>query len=352
MDTKENRRKHKRHPASWKIALVLNKSDGKPIILHTQTIDLSLGGVAIVSEHGDLKGKVVSVLLAYPPRDGAEKPKIVKARARVVSSAQEPRSGYRLGMNFIQWPEDGPETLAQLLSSMDGGTLQPAPTAPAPATEGFSAGAASRLARLKELAQSKLAEKDRPDAQAEIDERVSEALQRVHQYLKDLVEQLNVVQPGYKGYSIVGVPDFNGLTWQAGRVDFRAREISPIKKLYERVTLIFRLTGKKEIRVALHSPASDKLKQTLTEYKIQFTTELTRNDPRTTFVFPCEVNASALLEGDFQRGQIVLRMSNVERFGMLEHRLSPTAITEQALEEFAGFLMGENHRIDQLLRSG
>ncbi len=358
MDKTNNRRKSHRHPANWKVAVVLDKLDGKPAILHTQTLDLSLGGVAIVSEHGDLTGTVVTVLLAHAPGQGGENPKIMKARARVVSSAQAlTQSSYRLGLNFIQWTDDGLEMFADILSAIEVSRLRAAAGAAAPAAPAEAAppAAGSRLARLKELAQAKLSEKKEPETQEQVNDRVSEALKRVFQYLKELAEQLNVVQPACAGYTIVGVPEFTGLAWESGRADFRTRELSPAKRLYERVTLNFRLSGKKQIRIALDSPArTDRLKQVLAENKIEFTTQETRNDrghlERTTFVFPCEVTANVLLEGNFETGRILLRMVNVERFGILEHRLAPEAFTEEALEELAGFILGENRRIDLLLQ--
>jgi hypothetical protein len=61
----------------------------KPVV-HTQTQDLSVVGAAILSEHGDLTGSLVALLLAYPARKGAEPPKVLKVRAQVVSTVRTP----------------------------------------------------------------------------------------------------------------------------------------------------------------------------------------------------------------------------------------------------------------------
>ena len=37
---KKNRRSSKRHPAQWKVAIVLTDEEGRPVIQHTQTVDL------------------------------------------------------------------------------------------------------------------------------------------------------------------------------------------------------------------------------------------------------------------------------------------------------------------------
>jgi len=358
MEKMENRRRSKRHPARWTVAVVLDKADGKPVILHTHSLDLSLGGVAVVTEQAERAGTEVTVLLAQPPEPAGKAPKIVKARARVISAAQAPsKTGYRLGLNFVEWTDDGHAMLAGLLNAIEAGRPQPARAAPqaAPA-EVTPPAAGSRLARLKELAQAKLSDQEKTDLQEENNERVDAALKRAFQYLKELAEQLNVVKPAFKGYTIVGVSEFTGLAWVNGRADFRTRDISPTKRLYERVMLSFRLSANKQIRVAHISPASDKLRQVLKENKIEFTAEETRNDrgalERTTFAITCEVTAGVLLEGNFDSGRIQLRLNNVARFGILDYQLLPEAITEEALEDFTGFLLGENHDIGLLIKNG
>ena len=358
MEKKEYRRKSKRFPVCWKAAVVFDKSVGKPV-LHTETHDLSSSGAAIHSESGDLKGSLVTLLLAQPPRRDGETPRMLKVRARFVSSVQAPfKPGFRHGLSFLRSPGDGLDFLEELLNAVAAAYQGGAAGAPvASATAPSAPGGGGRLAQLRQLAQAKLTEEKKPDPQEEIDARVSGALQRASQYLKDLAEQLDVVQPAFpRGYTIVGVPEFNGLAWESGRTDIRMREISSTKKLYERVMLNFRISGKKQIRIGRESPASDRLRQVLTDNKIEFTLRDERNDRgslvRTMFDFACEVGASVLLEGNFKTGRILLRTRNVERFGILEHQLVPEAITQESLEEFAGFILGETNRIGPLLLKG
>ena len=332
--------------------MVFDKAVGKPI-LHTQTQDLSPDGAAIHSEDEDLKGSLVTVLLAQPPLHEGETPRMMKVRARIVSSMRAPKTaGFRHGLSFLRSPGDGLDFIESLLkTSAPAGGGDPA-AAPAPA-----AAASGRLAQLKRMAQAKLTEEKPPDPQEQINARVGDALQRAHKYLKDLVEQLNVVQPAYaKGYTIAGVPEFNGLAWESGRTDTRVRELSPGKKIFEQVTLNYKISGKKQIRVARESPASDRFKQLLTDNKIEFKLREERNErgslARTLFDFPCEVKASVVLEGNFTTGRIQLKTRNVERFGIFEHQLAPEAITEASLEEFTGFILSETHRIGPLLLQG
>ncbi len=351
---KENLRKSRRHPARWNVAVVLDNPGGEPIVLHTHSVDLSLGGMAILSERDVKADTMVSVLLVQPLRPGAESPKILKARARIVSSTPFD-SGHRLGLRFIEWTDDSLEIFAKSLGGIEavrpretpGAAPSSAPAISAPLTMN------SRLSQLRELAQAKLAEQEKANSRESADERVSEALRRAYGYLKELSDQLNVVNPAVKGYTILGVPDFSGLVWELGRADYRKRELAPTKSLYERVTLGYRLSARKQVRAAFDATRSVRLKQILAENKIQFTVRETRNDrgalDRVTFEFPCEVAASVLLVGNFDAGRIVLRLSNVGHFGALDHSLAPEAITEEALEEFVGFILGEHHRFERLL---
>lgn len=355
MEKKEHRRESKRFPVCWQAAVVFDKSDGRPV-LHTQTQNLSSSGAAIHSEHEDLKGSRVTVLLAHPPLREGETPRMLKVRARIVSSVRVPKKpGFRHGLRFLRSPGDGLDVLEELLNAAAAGGRDDEKGAPAASASALPVAAGGgRLAQLKQVAQSKLTEPKKPDAQEETNAQVSDALQRAFKYLKDLAEQLDIVQPAYaRGYTIVGVPEFSGLAWESGRTDVRTREISPGKKLFEQVTLTFRISGKKQIRVTRESPASDRLRQVLTDNKIEFKVRDERNDrgsfARTVFDFPCEVKASVLLEGNFKTGRILLKMRNVERFGILDHELAPEAITEESLEEFAGFILSETSRIGPLL---
>lgn len=361
MQNKESRRKTKRYAVRWKAAAVFDKADGKPI-LHTETQDLSIGGAAIYSTYGDLTGSLITLLLAHPVRNSGEVPKMLKVRARVVSSVQSPgMPGFRHGLSFVRAKDDGLDVLEEFLGAAEPArpgveavaAAEPAVAPAAPAAPSASPGV-SRLDRLKQLAQAKQAQERKPESQEEINVRVSGALERTYRYLKDFTAQLNIVKPAYaKEYSIVGVPKFDGLIWQDGAIDFRTRETSPLTKVYDQVTLQFNLSADKQVRVTRESPADEKLRQMLLDTKIAFTTQEERNERgsviRTTFVLPCAVKASLELVGNFDTGKLLLRTRNIEAFGMLEHVLAPEAITPESLDELTGFILGESSRIGPLL---
>ena len=348
------RRQSKRYPIHWKAAMVFDKAISKPVF-HTQTLDLSIGGAARPSEYADLTGFTVTLLLARPPRHSGETPRMLKVRARIVSTVQTSNDpGYRHGLRFVHSPDDGLDMLSLFLNDADAAeVVQDAPVASRPATP-----VGGRLARLKQLAEAKRAEENRPDPQEVLDLRVSDALQRSYQYLKELTEQLNVATPTYtgKGYAMVGVPEFDGLAWENGRIDFGVQEISPEKNLCKQVSLYYRLSGNKQLKVSREYPACERLKQILTDNKIEFKTDEKRNDRgsllQTTFMFPCEVKASVVLSGNFETGKLLLKLRNVERFGIMDFVLAPEAISDASLDELTGLILGETNRIGPLLLQG
>ena len=366
MESMERRRKSKRHPLRWKAAVVFDKADGKPI-LHTQTQDLSLGGVAIRSDYGDLTGSVVTLLLAQPAKPGAEAPKMLRIRAQVVSSVHSPAmSGFRHGLKFVPSKDDGLEALASILSAAEsarpGGEAAAAAPAAAAATpaepaESFRAAPGSLLDRLRQAAQAKQLEEQKPDSKEQLIPQVSAAVERVYRHLKEFAGQLNQAKPAYaKDYNIAGVPKFDGLKWVDVRADFRTRELSPTTKAFEQVTLNFHLSANKVLSVVREIPADEKLKQVLQDTRIEYTTQQERNDRGsivgTKFIIPCEVKASLQLLGNFDTGKLLLKTRNVEHFGTLEHVLSPEAITEESLKELSRFILGESRHIGQLLLKG
>jgi hypothetical protein len=358
MEKKEHRRKSKRFPVSWEATVIFDKSNGT-LVVHARTQDISSGGASIVSEYGDLAQSLVTLVLSQPPLRGSDKSRTFKVRSRIVSTMRGlTPPGYRHGLNFLRAPGDGLEFLEELLAAVaaaEQGEAEGAPSAATPAAVAAASPAGgSRLAQLKQLAQAKLAEEKKPDSQEEKLARVSDALQRAYQYFKELAEQLNVVKPAFaKGYAIVGVPEFSHLAWESGRVDLRTRDAAPGKKIFEQVSLFFRISGNKQLRVSRESPASERLRQLLTDNKIEFKAHEDRNQRgRTVFEFACEVKASVVLEANPETGRILLKTRNVERFGMLEHKLLPDAVTAEALEEFAGFILGETNRVGPLLLKG
>ena len=353
---KEHRRKHKRYPVRWKAAVVFDRSAERPV-LHTETFDLSAGGGAIRTDYGDLTGSIVTILLARPPRQPGEQPRMLKIQARVVSSAQTSgKPAYRHGMSFIR--ADGLEGLEELLQTAgaaSGGAAEPAAAAPVLA----EAAPVGRLAALKQAAQAKLlddAAKANSESKELLEDRVSEALKRSYWYFKEMVEQLDVLNPDVpgKGYAIHRVPEFADFAWDVGKLDLRSRETSPIRKLFTKVILDFRLSKRKPmLKVERDYPESEKLKQALKDYGLEFSSRDTRTESgaiaKTTFGIAFEVVCKLELEGNYDTYKLLLKMRNVERFGIAEHVIAPEAVTQESLEELTGFILGETSKVGPLI---
>lgn len=364
---KEHRRKHQRYPIRWKAAVVFDKALARPI-LHTETFDLSAGGGAIRIEDGDLTGSVVTILLATPVGQEGDTAKMLRLTARLVSCRQTPETpGYRYGMSFINTPAEGVAGLEQLLRAAAAGSesVDPAEvalaraaraaTAPAPAP----AGPVGRLAALKAAAAQKVADdaaQAKAESKEEKEDKVSEALKRAYFYLKDLVEQLDVLKPEMpgKGYTVHTLPEFSDFAWDVGRLDLRTREVTPIRNLFTRVTLDYRLSkGKPILKVERPSPANDRLRQLLKDYQLGFSSRDEKNERgaviKTIFGINFEVLCQLSLEGDYNAYKLRLKTRNVERFGTTEHVIAPEAVTQESLEELAGYILCESPKIGPLL---
>lgn len=214
--------------------------------------------------------------------------------------------------------------------------------------------ASSLLANLKQQALAKQQSENQKSSQREeFLQRIHSALGMAYQYLNDLVQQLNILKPPYaKAYSFFGAADFEGMAWQEGRADFRMQETSSDNRLYDQVTLRYRLASQKQISVTRENPALEKLRKALFDYNITFAVDEARNErghiERATFTFPCEVKAGLLLAGNYETGKLLLRTRHIERFGIMEYQLQPESINQETLDQLAHLILGESNRISQL----
>lgn len=231
------------------------------------------------------------------------------------------------------------------------------PSAQAADSEMFNASPGSLLAQLREAALAKQREEQKPARKEQFIPLVSGAVEKTYRSLKELVTLLNSVKPAYaKAYTFHGLPNFDDLKWASVHLDFRTRELSPTLKAFEQVTLHYHLAAKKVLSVVREIPADEKLKRTLEDAKIKFSTQQERNNRGafvgTKFVMPCEVNAVLQLVGNFETGKLMLQLRNVQHFGTAEYVLSAEAVTKESLHELSQFILGETTQIGSLLLNG
>ena len=229
------------------------------------------------------------------------------------------------------------------------------PSAQSADSDAFNASPGSLLARLREAALAKQREEQKPAQKEQFIPLVSEAVEKTYRHLKEVVALLNSVKPAYAAtYSFHGVPDFDDLKWASVHLDFRTRELSPTSKAFEQVTLHYHLAAKKVLSVVREIPADDKLKRTLEDARIEFSTQQERNNRGalvgTKFVVPCEVKAFLQLVGNFETGRLVLKLRNVQHFSNAEYVLPAEAVTTESLNELTQFVLGETKQIGSLLR--
>lgn len=245
-----------------------------------------------------------------------------------------------------------PQPAARPIPLAPAQAVAPPPPAPSPPP----AASSSLLANLKKQALLKQQTETQINAlQTEQMLRIHASLGMAYQYLNDLVQQLNILKPPYaKSYSFFGVADFDGMTWQEGRADFRMQEGASDNRYYNQVTLRYRLAAEKKFSVMRENPALEKLHKALFDNNIAFTTEEVRNErnqvEKATFTFPAEVKAGLLLAANYETGKLLLRTRNIERFGIMEYELPPESINQDALDQVAQLILGENNRVGQLFQ--
>jgi hypothetical protein len=268
-------------------------------------------------------------------------------------------------MSFVNTPPEGDAGLEQLLKAASAGSVgvDPAEVALARAARAAAApapaGPVGRLAALKAAAAQKVADdaaRAKAESKEQKEDKVSEALNRAYFYLKELVAQLDVLKPEMpgKGYTVHTLPEFTDFAWDVGKLDLRTRELTPIRKLFTRVTLDYRLSkGKPILKVERPSPANDKLRQLLKDYQLGFSVRDEKNERgavvKTIFGINFEVLCQLVLEGDYDVYKLRLKTRNVERFGGTEVLIAPEAVTQEALEEVAGYILCESPKVGPLL---
>ncbi|MBM3343150.1 MAG: hypothetical protein FJY56_13710 [Betaproteobacteria bacterium] len=184
-------------------------------------------------------------------------------------------------------------------------------------------------------------------------------MQQTYDYFKELVEQLNVLKPEFpRQYAVPGVPEFRSLRWDGGRAHgFRGTQVGAQLARLERVALNYVLSGGGPIRLEREYPASDRLKTLLNDYKIAFTAKEQYNArgslERVNFEVPLTVDAGLQLTAKLDEGKIQINATHIGGFGVMRRLLAPEAITQAALHELSGFILGETSgRLPRLLQGG
>lgn len=339
-----DRRSSARHAVNWAATVVFDPRSDRPD-LQTLAQDVSAGGASILSRRADLSGAIVGMLLR-PTVSGTRKSKsrLFTQVARIVSTiATADGQHYRYGLSFVRPNHEIPRlALAPDRSiALARTAAESPPVQPRAANDDAECG---RLSQLQRLAERRIDVARGCDSPATA---VSDTLRRIHAHLKSLAEILDVLKLAYPPgcYAIAGVPDFCKLVWADASVGFSLAGQDSSNAMWTDVWFRYRLSSNAQLRVVRDYPSSERLRQTLTENRIDFDTLDERNERgavvRTAFMFPCKVAASLVFEAAPDGRHLVLKMCNVERFGIVEALVAPDQIDDSALDELVAYILAE-----------
>lgn len=224
-------------------------------------------------------------------------------------------------------------------------------TASSPAT-------GSLLDRLKQQAQAVQHSTVKRDADGELRAfHLSASLGAGFHYLNDLIKQLNIIKPAVpKAFVFAGNIVFAELSWVDGAADFRMLPTATEDRLYETMTVRFRLSAPHQLQVERDALGVEPLRKMLHDANIAFQLEERKNKRSQIesglFTIPCELKAGFLLKADYETNDLVLRTRNIDRFGMMEFRLQAGDLTQATLDELAQLMLGqENQFLKRFRRS-
>ena len=111
----EDKRAAPRYRAHWKITIIFDAAEKKPVI-HSYTNDLSFSGTAVNTDKNIASTKPVTLLLFPPLLYGEDKQKTIAIRANLaytVFSGSD--SCFRVGLQFTAFKDDGLQILKSRL---------------------------------------------------------------------------------------------------------------------------------------------------------------------------------------------------------------------------------------------
>lgn len=230
---------------------------------------------------------------------------------------------------------------------------QAVPPAAAPQPMPASMTQSGLLAQLKRQAEEKLAAQTQSVAmEAARLRQIDEGLRAAYRYLKELVDQLNVIKPEYPGdYPLGTVLRLEKPSWHESQADFR-RKMGPTEDLpYISVSLRYILRGKNPIVLDKADHLVETTRKALHDYGLAFRLDEKRNAKgfveRGVFTVQPEIKAGLQFEADYENGNLQLRTRNVQRFGGATYDVPPTAVNEQTLEEIALLVLGQSNQFIQ-----
>lgn len=111
-NAKDNRI-HRRFPVRWPVAIVFEGGQNREIF-HGQTHDVSISGTCILTEHNIFTHDSITLLLAVPPLNPAQKRQLIEVRGKMVYTVLSPKHDcFRIGIRFTGFKDDGERFLSR-----------------------------------------------------------------------------------------------------------------------------------------------------------------------------------------------------------------------------------------------
>ena len=180
------------------------------------------------------------------------------------------------------------------------------------------------------------------------------ALKRAFQYLNDLGKQLNVVQPPRAHeFKLPQTPDIGPAKMKEFFCDYRSKNVGG-KDYVAEVAMAFRIGSDQVITVKKKPEEMERYRDLLWQYNIEHKSEQIRNERKVInheiFNVPCWFRAQAKIDGDHETGRIKIITKNVGEFEINIWQLTSAEFNEQAIEEFAKFLIGQPNTFREIAK--
>lgn len=172
-------------------------------------------------------------------------------------------------------------------------------------------------------------------------------LKSVFNYMRELTGTLNALKvpmDGVSYYLLNTGYKLDGLSWREGWADFRSlteKEGGGVKV----VTMAFELSGSGVFTLEREGNESiEKLDQLLFDMGLKFSREDFKNKKgfveRATFRILNEMKAKSAWRADFEKGRILVDMSNIDKIGSRTAVLKPENVGSDLLNEFGMLVLG------------
>ena len=192
---------------------------------------------------------------------------------------------------------------------------------------------------------------EQEDAQAIYAARVKSldnALAQVYNYLADLANNLNVVKP-QTNKSLEFSPNliFTDLKVSECFIDSRkARKLE--RDVFNDIVFAFNYQGPHTFVVKKELPLEiERLTDQLKQLGIKYERDDIKNERRllshSNFKLFSDIRAGVKVIADYEHGEILFKLKNIERLGVVDYLFATDNINDSKLEDFAHLILGETN---------